>query len=166
MARESVCEKDYDESTREASFEFSDGTLLVLEVAKLSPEIQTRLMLHGAMQKVGDSYSSVRGNVVDAISRAKAVIAALSAGEWGPEREGGGTRVGLLAEAIARIKGVSPDTARAALQLSPDASDEDKKAMRSKISTLRSHPQIKATIARIQLERAEEEAKSAPELAI
>jgi len=164
MARTKICDKDYDENTKEATFTFTDGTELVLEVGKLSPQIQTLLMLHGAIQKVGDSYAGVEGDVAKGISNARDMIQQLVSGAFKGEREGG-LRIGMLAEAIARLKGVTVDSVREKLVLPEGADEAAKRAFAKKLSELRSHPAIKKAIAQIQLEKAEAEAASAPEAA-
>jgi hypothetical protein len=160
MARKSICEKDYDVATKEATFNFTDGTELVLEVGKLSEEIQTNLMLHGALQKVGDSYAGVEGDVAKGIANAKDVIQGLLAGQWKGEREGG-LRIGVLAEAIAKLKNSDVETVRAALTLKEGATEDEKKAHTKKLAELRSHPQIKKAVAEIQLAKANAEAEAA-----
>lgn len=161
-----VAKKDYNLEEKTAIFSFSDGTEVVWNVGGFPTQIQERLMLHGAIQKGGDSYAGVKGDVAAAVANVKALGAALLAGEWGPEREGGGVRIGAIAEAIARIKGVTVEDARAALTAPEDASDADKDALAKKIATLRAHPQIKLVISQIALEKAQKEAESAPELVL
>ena len=74
--------KEYDLDTKVVSVEFGNGTVLELNCSELSPEMQTQLMLHGAAQKVGDSYAGVKGNFNEGISNAQSVIDQLKAGEW------------------------------------------------------------------------------------
>lgn len=161
-----VAKKDYNPEEKTAIFLFSDGTEIVWNVGAFPTKIQTDLMLHGAIQKGGDSYAGVKGDVKLAIENVRKLGAALLAGDWGPEREGGGVRIGAIAEAIARIKGVTVDEARTALTASEDASDAEKEALSKKIATLRAHPQIKLVISQIALEKAQKEAAEAPELVL
>ncbi|MGH9568825.1 MAG: hypothetical protein ACRD4F_04265, partial [Candidatus Angelobacter sp.] len=74
----------------------------------------------------------------------------LYAGEWNADREGGAPRLQELADAIARLKNVTPDRARQAVE---KASDDERKAWRSNAG-------VKAMIARQRMEKAEEALKS------
>lgn len=159
--RTRFCEKEFDEETMTVSFSFGNGTTLELDLTKLSAEMQKRLMLHGALQKIGDSYAGAKGNFAEGIAAAKSVIDQLLNGVWKAARgEGEGKpRLSELAEAIARIKGVPVERAYAAVE---KASDEQRKQWRS-------NAKVKAEIARIRAEKAAkelEEAQGGAELAI
>lgn len=138
------CDKSADGST--VSFTFGNGTTLALDVSTLDETIQTELMLHGALQKIGDSYAGAAGDFDFAISNAQKVIDNLLAGNWKAAREGGEAKpkTGELAEAIARIKGI--EIAQAA-ELVNGLSDEQRKAVRGKDA-------VKAVIAQIRYEKA------------
>jgi hypothetical protein len=135
------------------SFKFGNGTILTLDVSTLDESIQTDLMLHGALQKIGDSYAGAAGDYDFAIGNAKKVIDNLVAGEWKSAREKGEAKpkTGELAEAIARIKGI--DTAQAA-ELVNSLDDDQRK-------TLRTKDKVKATIAQIRFEKAQKKAAEA-----
>lgn len=152
MARNQLAKKSIDGSV--VTFTFSNGDTLAVDVDKFSPETQKRLALHGAAQKVGDSYAGAK-TVEDAVSEATQVHTNLLNGEWGRER-GESADGSLLEQAYLRViqqgvPGLKP--------ANPDATLED---ARAKISTftdeqkknLRKVPAIVEAIGAIQLERA------------
>lgn len=134
-------------------FTFGNGTKLELDVSTLDETIQIELMLHGALQKIGDSYAGAAGDYDFAIGNARKVIDNLIAGNWKAAREGGEAKpkTGELAEAIARIKGI--EVAQAA-ELVNGLSDEQRKAVRGKDA-------VKAEIAKIRFEKAQKKAANA-----
>lgn len=139
------CDKDYDLDTLEVFFKFGNGEELVFDTKKCSEEIRTTLMLHGASQKIGDSFAGAKGNFVEGIQSAKDVIEQLYAGAWQASREGDARpRLAELAEAIARIKGVPLDAATAAVE---KGTDEQRKAWRS-------NARVKLEIQKIRTEKA------------
>ena len=145
-AKPKFCTKDWDpdEMGETVQFKFANGTVLELDCSQLNDSMRTHLMLHGASQKVGDSFAGVKGNFDEGIANAKAVIDQLVGGEWTGDREGGGPRLAELAEAIARIKGVDVEKARKAVEA---ASKEDRDGWRS-------NAKVKATVAKIRAEKA------------
>jgi len=145
-------ERDYDLESKIASFVFGNGTTLEADYSSYTPEIQLQLGLHGLIQKVGDSYASAKGDYAKAVESASAVIEQLTAGQWFGTREGvGAPRLGELADAIARIKGVEVDKARVAVEA---ATDEQRKAWRS-------NAKVKATIAQLRMEKAMQDLQAA-----
>lgn len=111
------------------------------------PEMLRRLAVHGLNAKEGDSAAS-SGDVADV----KATHDQLVAGEWSARGEGGGgPRVTLLAEGLAKVTGQDLETVVEKLE---GMSDEEKKA-------LRKHAQVKAACAEITAARAKERAKAA-----
>lgn len=145
------CDKSAEGSV--VSFKFGNNTELTLDVSTLDESIQTELMLHGALQKIGDSYAGAAGDYDFAIGNAKKVIENLLAGNWKAAREGGEAKpkTGELAEAIARIKGIE---VAAAAELVNSLSDEQRKAVRGKDA-------VKAVIAQIRFEKAQKKAATA-----
>ena len=135
------------------SFKFGNGEELTLDVSTLDETIQTELMLHGALQKIGDSYAGAAGDYEFAIGNAKKVIDNLLAGNWKAAREAGEAkpRTGELAEAIARIKSIEVADAQALVEA---LSDEQRKAVRGKDA-------VKAAIAQIRYEKAQAKAAKA-----
>lgn len=150
------CEKSYDEALESGVVEFSfgNGTKLEVDVDTLPANIQRQLMLHGALQKIGDSYAGAKGNFSEGIENAKGVISALSGGEWGTGRDSDSKpRLGELSEAISRLKSISLEEATKAVE----AADEDKR------KTWRAHPKVKAVIALIRSEKAQKALEAASE---
>lgn len=146
------CEKSTEGTI--ARFTFGNGTTLELDVSSLEEDIQRELMLHGALQKIGDSYAGAAGDYDFAISNAQKVIDNLIAGNWKAARAASGEskpRTTELAEAIARIKGIDVAQASAIVEA---LSDEQRKAIRAKET-------VKATIAQIRYEKAQAKAAKA-----
>lgn len=139
--------KTYNDETGIVAITFSDpsNTVVELDTSKCSDEIRTLLMLHGASQKIGDSYAGVKGNFGEGINNAKAVVQQLLAGEWKATGEERGPRLQELAEAIARIKGAPVEAALKAVEA---ATDEQR-------ASWRSNAQVKAAIAQGRAEKAQ-----------
>jgi hypothetical protein len=139
------CEKDYDNGTGLAYFQFGNGTKLEINVNELSDEIRQELMFHGLMQKVGDSYAGAKANYAEGIASAQKVIDQLIAGEWAAKRAAGEgkPRVGELAEAIARVKGVAIEKAAAAVA----------KATKEQVAQWRKLGKVKEAILAIRMEK-------------
>lgn len=139
------CNKEYDLDTKIVVLEFGNGKTLEFDTQKCSTEIQTQLMLHGASQKIGDSFAGAKGNFSEGIQSAQDVIDQLYAGAWKGDREGDARpRLAELAEAIARIKSVPIEAATAAVE---KGTDEQRKAWRS-------NAKVKSVIATIRAEKA------------
>lgn len=130
------------------SFKFGNGEVRSLDLSTLSEDIQQELMLHGALQKLGDSYASAGGDFAFGIAAVEKVMGNLQDGNWGTPRAAGEGKksVGELATALAAIKGQDVATVAAALEA---ATEEQRKA-------LRSHPAVKAKIAEIRAAKAAE----------
>lgn len=146
------CSKSYEDDGL-AIFAFGDGEKLTANVSEFSEEIKFELMMHGMMQKVGDSYASAKGNYEAAKKAARAVIDQLANGQWTASRATGEAKpkTGELVEALAAIKGIDVSTVAAAVE---KASDEQKKVWRR-------HPAVAAKIAELRAERALAKAKKA-----
>lgn len=140
------CDKDYDLDTGYNYFNFGNGKQLEFDSNRCSEEIRKQLMLHGAAQKIGDSFAGAKGNYALGIQSASDVIEQLYAGVWKAGRGEGEARPRLaeLAEAIARIKSVDLERATAAVE---KASDEQRKAWRL-------NAKVKSVIATIRAEKA------------
>lgn len=138
-------------------FKFSDDTVLETKLSDLSPEMVTQLALHGLSQKVGDSYSGVKGDVDEAKKLATGTWERLVKGEFKATREssGGGSKVTDLARALAKVAGVELVDAVGKLA----EMDRDQK------KGLRENLHIQRALLEIQKEKAaEKEAKLAKEL--
>jgi hypothetical protein len=132
------------------SIKFGNGSALSLDVSTLDQDIQTELMIHGALQKIGDSYAGAAGDYAFAETAASKVIENLVAGLWKSAREGGEgkPRTTELAEAVSRIKGME---LAQAVEIVNALSDEQRKALRGK-------DKVKAVIAQIRFEKASKKA--------
>lgn len=139
--------KTYNDETGVVEIKFSDpsGTVVSLDTNQCNEEVRMLLMLHGASQKIGDSYAGVKGNFVEGINNAKAIVQQLLSGEWRATGEERGPRLAELAEAIARVKGAPVEKAMAAVEA---ATDEQRAAWRS-------NPQVKSAIAQNRAEKAQ-----------
>ena len=138
------CDKSADGTT--VKFAFGDGETLALDLSTLSEEIQQELMLHGALQKIGDSYASAGGDYAFGKAQAAKVISNLEAGQWGAPRAAGEGKknVGELALALSELQGVPVEQISIALEA---ATEEQRKAFRA-------HPAIKAKIAELRAKKA------------
>lgn len=138
-----VCDKEFDAETGSYAFKFTNGKSIEGNLSDFSADTQKQLGGHGLMQKGGDSYAGVAGNVDEAYANCQDVIDQLKAGIWTGEREGG-PRLADLAAAIARIKSVTVEVALAAVT---SASDELRKQWRT-------NPKVKSVMATIAAEKA------------
>lgn len=77
--------KNIDIQALTVSFSFAGGGMRVYDLNELPESIKDRLMLHGAAQKLGDSYAG-RDDHEDCT---EAVWENLMAGNWGAERGSG-----------------------------------------------------------------------------
>jgi hypothetical protein len=151
------CDKDADSDTGVVSFQFGDGTKMEINVDSLPTDIQRTLMLHGMLQKGGDSYAGAKGNFAEAKANLQAVFETLISGQWTGGRDGEGKpRLGELSAAIARVKGIKLEDATAAVNAANESGEEGQ----AKIKTWRAHPKIKAAIAAARAEKAQAEAEA------
>lgn len=120
--------------------QFENGKTLEAELSKLSDLMIRRLAVHGLSQKLGDSYSGAE-SIGEAVKSATAVWTTIQNDRWSEGRSSDG---GILAEAIARIKGISVDKVAETLA----DLDDDQKA------GLRKNAKVKAMIDLIKGERA------------
>jgi len=136
------------------TFTFGNGTVLSIDLDTLSEEVQTELMIHGAMQKIGDSYASAGGDFAFGTACAEKVINNLQSGTFNAARTGSGVaKVGELAQALSELQGIDVATVEASLEA---ATDEVRKQFRA-------HPAVKAKIAEIRARKAAEAlAKATP----
>jgi len=140
--------KAYDATRRVCTFTAADGTVQVFNPWEESITDATReqLMIHGALQKIGDSYSGA-GSEPDPEAYAKQrvadLIAQLHANNW-TASGGGGTKYSLLVQAYARATGCTDEEAAEVV----GALDEKEQ------KELRGKGKIKTALAELQLERA------------
>lgn len=134
--------------------------VIAFDLTKVDQNTLLRLALHGASQKIGDSYAGAKESGEDPIKYAHEAVSEtikqLYEGKWSVTRTGSGApRVSILVMAYARVKGITEDQA---LELLGDLSDDDKKE-------LQKNKKIAAAIALIRAEQAAERAKKAAEAA-
>lgn len=140
------------------AFKAGDETIVALALSELSPDVVTRLAVHGLAQKIGDSYAGA-ADEADPLAAAKAWIAEtvdqLKKGDWRVAAVGGGPRASLLAKALARATGQSLEDAIAVVDLLPDEDVGDQPGKK----TLRKA--LKAQMAEISAEEAQARAAKA-----
>lgn len=124
---------------------FPSGSTLEVKMTDLPEEMVHQLAFHGLSQKATDATAGKDPAASEAAVRS--VVDALLAGNWtvrGSGTGGGGAgRVTLLAEAVARLKGI--EVAKAA-ELIAGLTDEEKKNLQAAKS-------VKAVILDIKAER-------------
>lgn len=148
MAKQAIATVDVVKGVLKVAF--ANGHKAELDTAKLTDEMKEQAMIHGLTQKVRDSFAGAKGDVNYAIAQAEAVIEAIQGGSW--NRRGGATGSGgILAEAVARVKGWEVSEAREKIA----GLDEDS------VKALEKAPSVAAAIAEIRAERAKERAKNA-----
>ncbi len=147
-----MAKKSTDVENKTVTFNFGDGIeSVVFDLTDMTDEMLIQLALHGASQKIGDSYASAKaqtdGTEIDPAEwsrgQAAGVVAQLLASDW-TVRVAGTSAVTDLAQALSEAVGCSIEDAVARLG---DADADDKKA-------LRKHPDVAAVLARIKSERA------------
>ncbi len=122
-------------------FDFADGTQVFCDVASLPQEMIIRLAIHGASQKVGDSYAGAE-TLADAIDSATATWHNVQAGIWATGRSSTG---GVWVEALGRAADKPHEEALAVWNR---LDDDARKA-------LKRDPRVKAAKAAIDAERAQ-----------
>lgn len=145
-AKIKFCEKSAEGTV--LSFKFGNGEVLTLDLADLSEEIMTDLAIHGALQKIGDSYASAGGDYAFGMAAASKVMQNLRDGNFNAARGTGEgkQKIGELAQALAELQGKDVSEVTLALEA---ASDDQKKA-------LRAHPAVKAKVAELRAKKAAE----------
>jgi hypothetical protein len=143
----SIASKVLDFEAKAVEFTFAGQGPVLIALADFSEDVQLHFALHGISQKLGDSYSSAKGVVGDAMRFFEQTLAQLKAGDWRAARGEGESkpRTTELAAALARIKNQDIDTV--AKQLAA-LTEEQRKAFRS-------NDRVKAVIAVIRAEKAQ-----------
>lgn len=147
MPKSIIAKKEPAADFASISFNFADGRKIVCDLASLPEDMKQRCMLHGASQKIGDSYSGAE-SVDEAYEAASETLENLRRSIWSAGRESTG---GMLAQAIANLTGKGLEEVAEMLK---GQSDDAKKA-------LRKDPQIKAEMARLSAEKAAKKAAAA-----
>jgi len=95
-----VAKKIVDEENLSLTFQFSNGQKLEISINDFPAQIMDRLTIHGAAQKIGDSYAGAE-SVDIAYANAKATFDQLKSGLWASKS----SRGGIWIEALARAAG-------------------------------------------------------------
>lgn len=138
MAKNAIAQSDVVKG--KLVFTFANDARVEIDPAKISDEIRDQLVMHGLTQKIRDSFAGAKGDVNFAVAQAEGVVEALLAGEW--NRRGGGAFGGnLLAEAVARLKGIEIGEARQRLA---ELTDDQREALKKASSVKKAILEIKA----------------------
>lgn len=132
----------------------------VFDLSKVNEETLIRLALHGASQKIGDSYAGAKDSGEDPITYADAAvretIEQLYQGKWSVTRTGSGApRTSMLAQAFAAVKGI---TLEEAIEAVSGLTDEEKKVLQQNKKVAAKIAALKAEQALARAKKAEEEA--------
>jgi len=135
------CEKGLaKDSTSLIEFKFGNGEVLSMDVSELSEEMILALAVHGALQKIGDSYASAAGDFGFGVGQARRVITQLQNNEFNASRAGQGgpsKDLRLVFQALAELAKISEEDAQTKYESADEAGQK----------ALRTHPQIKAKVA-------------------
>lgn len=114
-------------------------------------------MLHSLNAFGGDAAAD---KTVDAISAINARVQSVMDGNWTMRGEGSGSgpRVTVVDQAVAEVKGITPEEACAAIIAKAEATGVEPKDIRK---GLRKNSRVAAAIAKIQADRAKAKAKAA-----
>lgn len=138
--------KAFDATRRVCTFTAADGTEQVFNpwAEEVTDATREQLLIHGALQKIGDSYSGA-GSEDDpeayAKQRVQDLIAQLYANQWRASGEGG-TKHSVLVRAFALASGI---TVEEAAEVVGKMDEAEQKALRVK-------PKIKVALEKIKLE--------------
>lgn len=161
MAKNKVADKDFNSETGEVTFTFvGSGNVLSVNLADLSDEVKTRLMVHGLHQKVGDSYASYGDAPAEAEDAAISIIEMLKGGDWRAQREKGEARPSLVGRAVFEVKsakGVLGDGETEQTYIDK-YSGKESAALRAKALQ---NPDVAACVAKYKLQDAQKRAEQA-----
>lgn len=141
-----------------------DGAIHAFDLSKVSPEMVIQLALHGASQKIGDSYAGAAKAIEGTeMTEAEYVVDCVTSGieqlynnDWSIRTgAGAGPRITDLAKALAEAYKVTEDEAAERVA----GLDADQK------KGVRAHPAISPILDRIRAERAAEKAAKSAETA-
>lgn len=134
-------------------FAFGNGLKTELSLDTLSAETITQLAIHGLSQKGGDSASGMSKDrdFSGAYAAVQSVLDNLRNGVWSSRA---GSSTSDLVTVIAQIMKIGEEEAQAKVD----------QATEEQLLAIKKNPQVKEAIAKIQAERAKENAKAAPKL--
>jgi hypothetical protein len=159
VARNNLAKTSITEDGKSGVIEFTDGTARVIDPTGYPEEIVQRATVTGFITRLRQGFSDAE-TAAEAIKLYDELNDQLLEGVWS-SRGKGETRVGLLVEAISRIKNLTLAEVEAKLQTLQDHPDQEK--AKAALKALRSDPQVKQIVAKIRLERAEKDAATATE---
>ena len=121
------CKKSWD-ANGVGTFVFGNGTTVSLDVNELSEDQKFNLMMHGLMQKGGDSYASAKGDFALGIASVQKVCdqllndqgvaeVAVGVGAGAEVGAGAGAGVGAGAFSAQALKGKTSANVRIALKM-------------------------------------------------
>lgn len=144
--------KAADLATMTATFTLGNGSKVSLDVGALPETVRKQLMLHGALQKIGDAAagSSKSNDFLGALAKMQAIVEALQAGDWSVKGNGETD----LAVAVSRVMGITAEEATAKLE---SLSEEQYKAIMS-------HAAVKEQLLLIKADRAKAQANDTADL--
>ena len=143
--------KSYDMAAGQIVFILPNGEKMEWNIGELPNNIREQAMYHGLVQKLGDKVAGVK-SVAEMETELSALWKQLTEGTWNAGR---GAGIGILAKALAKVKGVDIAEAVSALER---LTDEEKRQ-------LRKHPAIKKAILEIQMaELGDADGEDLPEL--
>ena len=132
------------------------GKSVECDLDKLNESVKFLGLAHGIGQKLGDAASGQEP--ADKFAMASRIVEALYAGEW--DLTGTRDDTEIVVQAVARVKGIKPEAIVTRLE-----KWHEEKAT-AKVAEWKSHPKIKAEIAKIRAEKAAESANDADEFEI
>lgn len=142
MAKNQIAQKDTSD-INQVGFVFSDGETITVKLSDFPKDVIAHFAQHGLSQKCGDAYAGVSGDVGMAKANLNSIVESMKAGNW-VSRAAGGPRLTLLVMALAEV---TSRTVEETAEKVEGLSKEEKAAYRS-------HPQVKAVLARLEAERA------------
>lgn len=155
MSKAKIATRAWDEAGKVFMLTFTNGHQLRFDIQDCTPAIRERAERHGFEQKICDTYSGVKGDVMAAIAAAESTAEALLDGDWNRRGDGGLGNTDL-AQAVSNVTGRDFTETVALIAKLRGEGEEGKK----KLAAMRKHPQIQAELTRIIAERAKAAAES------
>lgn len=128
------------------------GETVTVALADIGDSIKHMAILQGLNIKLQRSYNTAKGNVQQMFDECSATAENLIAGVWTSEREGGGLRIGDLAEAVQAVladEGKTVDLETIKAKLAADEATREKSKKNVKVAA-----HLSAIVARKAAERA------------
>lgn len=100
--RKTHCKKTVNVESQTVTFDFSNDTSIVVNVAELPEIVRQTATVMGINHRVGDSYAGCK-TPQEAYEKALEAIETLEGGYWKKPSEGGSTSLPMLVEAVIRV---------------------------------------------------------------